>query len=440
MKDKLVYLFIRVIDASLFVWCMDRSFTRRYKGIATPILIFAMLYVADISFFTNLLYDVRLLIMMLATVMIGYLFYVGDKVNVTATCLLLHCVFFSSTLLQVLVSYAIRDREPVYAYEQDIVSIVLIICSRAALCAMLFGLKDKSMIQLITERRRWQYLFFSGCIWLGLLLLSAAFRDFKLRSLLLVLSFGLLSAGVVSSVFLLSSMAKRHIELSMESQDKERTESENRYLMRLLQGQESIRELQHDMREHMKFIAGMARRGEDDKLLKYLDALQKEDTETDVINTGNTEIDIMINDYIIEAEKANAVCSITACMTAMQDLDSVSICSIISNMWRNAIEGCESSQRESTFIIFKLQQSDSVLSITMINTSADKRQQGLQSLKNGLGHGFGTRSIRRSAEKMGGTAEFIPHEDRFEVRVTLPMVMHEGNRLTVSSYRTNPKG
>ena len=439
MLERIIYFIIRMIDAAIFIWSMNHSFTKRSKIKGSPIYIFVLLYAVDIAVFTNLFYDVRFLIMTLTMVVAGYLFYIGDNFMITGSCLLMHCVFFSSTLLQILASYAMREREPVYAEAQDLISILLIICSRATLVAIMIGLKDRSIIQLITRKSRMNYLLCAGSIWFGSFILAVALSNNRQKGFFLVLSFASLSAGVVGLAFLLSDMAKNHIELTIESMDIKRTESEIRYLRKLLQGQESVKELRHDLREHLTLISGMAKRGEISRILKYLDTLQELVVETDAINTGNTEIDIMTNNYINEAEESGIVCSVTMCMPVIHNLEFVHVCAIISNMWRNAIEGCISCPPDRRYVIFKMTQSDDGLHISMVNSSADKRKSGLRSFKGGAGHGYGTRSIRHNAERIGGCVEFIPHEDCFEVKLCFPVTVCGDNRMTVSSYRSVSK-
>ena len=190
----------------------------------------------------------------------------------------------------------------------------------------MIGLKDRSIIQLITRKSRIYYLLCAGSFWLGSFILSVALSNNRHKGFFLVLSFALLSAGLVGLAFLLSDMAKEHIELTIESMDKKRTESEIRYLKKLLQGQESVKELRHDLREHLTLISGMAKRGEVNRILKYLDTLQEAVVETDAINTGNTEIDIMTNNYISEAEESGIVCSVTLCIPVINNLEFVNIC------------------------------------------------------------------------------------------------------------------
>lgn len=216
------------------------------------------------------------------------------------------------------------------------------------------------------------------------------------------------------------SIIKEEYEVSkitLASQEKFVAEAREQYLQ--------IRTLRHDMHHYLMTTAELISSGKTEDAKNYIEQIidEKINPLAAGIDTGNIIINAVINSKITVCQKNNIgiKCMIDSQFRSINDMD-ISI--LLSNVLDNAINGCIGSdfplielitgtRKSFTYIIVKNSIPSSVLiKNPMLETSHKDRSD----------HGFGILSIRKIAEKYGGSVEFREENNFFIIEIWLKSV------------------
>lgn len=115
-------------------------------------------------------------------------------------------------------------------------------------------------------------------------------------------------------------------------------------------------------------------------------------------------------------------------------LSDVEICSLLGNLYDNAIEGCMRANDKRIRLYMK--PFHNMLSVKITNTSdgfyrTDSRNQLLSrkaenDITNNMEHGIGLRRIQDIVERHSGIMEILPEKDMFTVSILIPL--HQGEQ------------
>lgn len=203
-------------------------------------------------------------------------------------------------------------------------------------------------------------------------------------------------------------------------------EREKNYYMKqaelLEQGNKGIRELRHDMKNHLYAIASMID-DENEEAKKYIDNITNKFEKNRIYSsTGNVALDSVINYKLSKATEKNIQINSNIIIPSNIQEGVEDLVTIIGNLLDNAIEASENLV-EDRYIGMKIKYKCGTLFIDVKN-----RYDGLVNQKNGeiitkkadkAFHGMGLKSVKVAVNNHDGTMRVDFDEKEFRVNVML---------------------
>lgn len=194
------------------------------------------------------------------------------------------------------------------------------------------------------------------------------------------------------------------------------------YYLNMQHSQQKIRNLYHDMKNHMICIEKIY--GEND----YIKSINKQLNEfTYIYNTNNIILDIILNDKrnICENKKIELIADIN--FKECNFIDITDVCSIFSNIIDNAIEACDKIENNKIEKKIRLKGTNVnrlyVLKCenTKLNKINKENELFMTDKKDKFLHGVGIKSIKASVEKYNGNLELNDLGNKFLVNICIPL-------------------
>lgn len=239
---------------------------------------------------------------------------------------------------------------------------------------------------------------------------------------LIIISIGLLMANFL--IFYLYNMLSSTLSQKYENDVlRQKIQNYSNQIEIMLQGEEKVKALRHDMKHHMSELKLMAMKHENKAIQKYIDDMETfMENPNEIVASGNVEIDSVLN-YLLQRAKnelrsVNIKIQIPAAVSHFFDLNV-----ILGNLLENAIEAAMQTEEKQLDVDIKLKQG--VMRIKIVNSfngRIEKGQQGLLTTKEKKEqHGIGLSNVRKIVEKYNGIMEICPHDNLFCVKLILYM-------------------
>ena len=205
---------------------------------------------------------------------------------------------------------------------------------------------------------------------------------------------------------------------------KEKMEMEYKYYMKVKENQDRVRQMYHDMKNHMSCMKNLSNTSEN--LNEYITEINtKIENCESCFNTGNLILDIILNEkkeICLEKEiKFNAYIEFKKC-----DFIKVNdVCTIFSNLIDNAIEACDKLQGDKyislkgsyineNFFVMKIENSKcNEIEIKGGNLITDKEDK--------LTHGIGLENVKRTIYSYDGEVDIKYDDEKFIVKILIPL-------------------
>lgn len=191
----------------------------------------------------------------------------------------------------------------------------------------------------------------------------------------------------------------------------------------LLQDEEKVKALRHDMKHHLNELKILAARKENSAIEEYIDdmgAFLANPDET--VSSGNAEIDSLLNYMLRRARQELAVVNADVRLPGEVG-HAFDINVILGNLLENAIDAA--AQTEEKRLDFRMELAQGFLRLQIENSYDGKvKQDGgrLLTTKADQGpHGIGLENVRKIVGKYDGKMEIHPGGDRFCVLLILYM-------------------
>ncbi|MBO4799691.1 MAG: sensor histidine kinase, partial [Lachnospiraceae bacterium] len=179
----------------------------------------------------------------------------------------------------------------------------------------------------------------------------------------------------------------------------------------------------HDFRQTIYTLNSLSARGDYDSIKEYLgryiETLPSKET-TDYFS--NNALNALLNHYAIQAANNDIKADIKVSLPIDLHVDIVDLCSVIGNIFENAITACKDIPKEDRFIkLVVSEEQGNEIYIAISNSFSGKVRQKkdryLSTHKGG--NGIGLVSISATASAYGGTAGFSHDEKTFYSNVML---------------------
>lgn len=193
----------------------------------------------------------------------------------------------------------------------------------------------------------------------------------------------------------------------------------------ILQNEEKLKLLKHDMKHHITELKLLAMKQNPPAILEYLNDM--EDfmlNPNEIVSSGNIEIDSILNYMLQQAKKS--LLSVNVKIQIPEKIShSFDINIILGNLLENAIEAAEKTEDKILNALITLKQGVLKIEIensycgTWISPNSLKKGITLSTKKDQEHHGFGLKSVKNIVEKYHGIMEICPNETLFCVKIIL---------------------
>lgn len=189
----------------------------------------------------------------------------------------------------------------------------------------------------------------------------------------------------------------------------------------MMQGEEKVRALRHDMKHHMNELKILAVKGENKAIEEYIDDMQEfMINPNEIVASGNFEIDSVMNYMLYRAkeEQCNVNVKVQLPKTVAHSFD---INVILGNLLENSIEAARQTEEKRLDIEIGLHQG--FLRIQIQNSYDGKLEKDYGRLfttkRTKEEHGIGLENVRKIVHKYNGIMEVCPDGDLFCVILLL---------------------
>lgn len=191
-----------------------------------------------------------------------------------------------------------------------------------------------------------------------------------------------------------------------------------------------MRSWRHDYRNHIQTMKAYAAAGEYESIVRYLDKLDEDlNTVDTVVKTGNAMTDAILNSKISLALSRGIPVTADAHIPVKLRLSELDLCSIVGNLFDNAIEASLALPEEQRLIRVYMDMKGPQLYISFTNFTAAKKLPkllGRFATTRGEGRGLGLARIQSIIEKCGGYADFNSEDGAFTAEILLPQSAGDG--------------
>lgn len=183
---------------------------------------------------------------------------------------------------------------------------------------------------------------------------------------------------------------------------------------------ENLRILRHDMKQHIGVIKYMLSEGKYNDAKLYLDKVYKDvDVASEYYTLKNRSVSITLT-MLKQLANLKQVNFYTKIMTENFCIDDVEICTVISNIGRNAIEAAERTEDKYCKIIIYGQNGGCRIECeNTYNGELRVKRNDYQTTK-GEGHGYGIKIITKIIKKNNGKVSFRGKNNTFLVDAFIP--------------------
>lgn len=225
--------------------------------------------------------------------------------------------------------------------------------------------------------------------------------------------------------YIYETVQKTNRENTRLQLEKQKNEISAEYYDLLAKEYESSRILIHDIKNHFQHISQLTLDNQQQEVIEYIDTITEDYGLKERIKySGNSLVDVIINRYAARCKETGLQFEVEAICSRLEFMSDSDIIALLDNLFENAAEAAmKSKERQISFSIYT--RNSSFVVVSVIN-SCDRSPHSsginlISQKKNHLLHGYGTKSIKRIAQKYNGsfTWKFAPDTNRFTVIVIL---------------------
>lgn len=188
-----------------------------------------------------------------------------------------------------------------------------------------------------------------------------------------------------------------------------------------------IRQMKHEMKNHLTNIKGLVRNGSYGDIEQYIDQMDESMNVFELTTkTGNTVTDVIVNDKQKAAEKQGILFQSEFSYPKSDGYNAYDIGVIINNLLQNALEACEKMAEGKRYIYLSGRQKKKFFIINVKNsflgevTFDTKTNLPLSTKEKDISlHGIGLSNVKREVDKYMGDVDIRVKKNEFSVTVLL---------------------
>ncbi len=221
----------------------------------------------------------------------------------------------------------------------------------------------------------------------------------------------------VLTYFLMKRISEKNIEKTELIIDKMQNELYRTQYEEAEKKYDEMNKIRHDMKNHLQCISSLLDDKEYEKANSYIADMIKNKLNFEIkqINTGNRVVDAISNAKLTQCKSENILTIVNA-GSIETSIDDIDMCSLLGNIFDNAIEACRKVDKNKE-IHFEINQKKGYINIIMKNSVQDsvlKNNPELKTTKKHKDiHGYGIKSIKDIVKKYNGMMELFEQDGFF---------------------------
>lgn len=247
------------------------------------------------------------------------------------------------------------------------------------------------------------------------------------RVILITVSAGILIINMLI-FYLYNALMDTYLKLEEKNLFERQVESYANQLDILMQSEEKIRALRHDMKHHLNELSIMAHREENQEIINYIKNMQAFMTNTkEYLNSGNQNIDSVLNYMLNRAKENLSKVEYKVNIPAEISIPLFDLNVIFGNLLENAIQAAENSREKwlSLLVYYK----KGMLFIETKNSyehNMIKKEGRYLTTKTDIGeHGIGLQNVKKVVNSYHGSMEISDENGIFAVKIMLYTVSNK---------------
>ena len=234
-------------------------------------------------------------------------------------------------------------------------------------------------------------------------------------------SFLLLVTNIVV-FFVYSYSLKNTAELYELKFEKEKQETDSKYLQIIEQNNKNLGIIAHDIKNHLHHITSLSSAEE---IHAYVASIADEVQSYGYIGASkNKTLDLLISKYLNLCQGKGIKIEFDVKTANLSNIAPADISTIINNLLDNAVESAEQSEKKEISVNIFRNQGFEIIKIQNSCSAKPKTKNGklLTTKKEKQLHGYGTQSVIKTVNKYGGMYDwdYLETENIFTVTVALP--------------------
>lgn len=219
----------------------------------------------------------------------------------------------------------------------------------------------------------------------------------------------------ISVFYLYNILIENYINLRDNDLYKQQTYAYQNQLEVIMESQNRVRALRHDMKNHILALQALVQRKEAEEMNRYLESMKDFMTNPEeYVKTGSDSVDSLLNYKIQKAHEVLNVVETKISIPQQLRLRSFDLNVLLGNLLDNAIDASMQTEEKKLNITIKLDKG--VLFLYICNSCqriADGRSGFLETTKEDkTNHGIGLKNVRQIVEKYHGDLAF-QYENNF---------------------------
>lgn len=227
----------------------------------------------------------------------------------------------------------------------------------------------------------------------------------------------ILLANIMTYYFfmIINKEYERAFRLEIQKQQYEQQiNSQSKHIDEILVMQKQIKKFRHDISHHFTALKGFFTNQQIEDGLTYIDKINSDLENTEIVDTGNTAFDAIISTKKALAESKNIEFALQIQIPEKLKVDAVDLCVIFGNSLDNATEACEKLENHKLINVSAIYD-DSQLICKVTNTALPNKLD-LQTTKNDKeNHGFGLDNIKQALSKYTHVLRIDQTDDKFSL-------------------------
>lgn len=239
----------------------------------------------------------------------------------------------------------------------------------------------------------------------------------------------ILFAALFLLIYFVNDSVRIRLLQQKEEQQLQRLEAQYRYYEEWLKDEERVREIYHDMNNHLlilqaqlKEIGNTGDKGKRQETEEMIAKIRNQISDyEDYVQTGNAFLDVILRDKSRKAKEESIDFHTEIDFSKGDFIDALDVSTIFGNALDNAIEACGKLPEEERFITLKVGVKRNFLVISVENSAKQETEEKGTTKADTFLHGFGLKNIERAAEKYGGQCKRNYQSGVYMLSVLIPI-------------------